>query len=560
MNRPPSCYSIVVLCLLLAALGSLRAQVVIRDTTFLSIQDTSRTRDVDLTTIPNKIILQTGTNTNLALNKDIAVRYTNPDPLKISNHPTASNPRLMIDGKVSATSFFELLPGQEGTQIRIDLQAVRVVNRVVTRVFPSNSINFRVRGYSIHLGLDTLSYKKVKQIVDNERANTDDFFDPDTARYLLLVVDKQDPSLTNPFSTTFGEIEVFGAGYLQEGQFTSKARDAGKSVNWGRASWRALTPPGTSVRMQVRTGSTPNVTPSWSPWSEEVTLPNSLFNVFEPRQYMQYRVNLYTASVETPRVDEASLSYDTILVAKSTVAKVLPQAAQILKETQFQYQINVETDSRTTGIDTLVIFTKVPIVITGATVNDLNLPYSVQIQPGQITLGFGSTINFNATINVGFKFAPFLDETSFPSVVISKLNASNPQHVDATVINNVESWTLTASGVPEQVIVEAMADPNPFTPNGDGRNDETHFTFFVSNLVVARPVQITIYDVSGRLVKTVLDIKSTAQAFVEQNAVRWDGRDDNGRLLPPGLYIYQILVDVDGLTPAVVTKTVSIAY
>jgi hypothetical protein len=66
--------------------------------------------------------------------------------------------------------------------------------------------------------------------------------------------------------------------------------------------------------------------------------------------------------------------------------------------------------------------------------------------------------------------------------------------------------------------------------------------------------------VSGRLVRTLLDVKTTAQAFVEQNAIRWDGRNDNNRLLPPGLYIYQILVDIDGLSPAVVTKTVSIAY
>ncbi|MEX0737399.1 MAG: gliding motility-associated C-terminal domain-containing protein, partial [Bacteroidota bacterium] len=103
-------------------------------------------------------------------------------------------------------------------------------------------------------------------------------------------------------------------------------------------------------------------------------------------------------------------------------------------------------------------------------------------------------------------------------------------------------------------------DPNPFTPNGDGKNDQTRFSFFVSNLTEARPVQLKIYDVTGRLVKTILDTKSTAQAYVEQNAILWDGRDDNGRLLPPGLYIYQIIVEVDGLEPAVATKTLTIAY
>jgi len=539
---------------------SASSQIVFRDSLFALVQDTAGTRDVDLFTVPNKVILQAGTKTNLALNKDITVRYANPDPLKISNHPTAFNPYTMIDGKVSATSFFELLPGQEGTYFQIDLQAVRVVNRVVTRVFPSNSVNFRVRGYSIYLGMDTLTFKKVKQVADNALANTDDFFDPDTARYIAFRVDKQDPSLTSAFSTTFGEIEVYGVGYLQQGTFASRVRDAQVTVNWNRTSWKAATPQGTAVRVQVRTGDTPIVGPTWSPWSNEVTTPNSLFNVLEPRRYMQYRANLYTSSVETPRLDEVTISCDTLLVAKSTTARILPQTAQILKEAEFDYQVTLESDSRSTGVDTLILFTGVPLVVSNVNVNDLNVPVNVRSIPGQIVIGFENTVNFTAAINVHIKFTPFLDQTSFPSVVISKRNPDNPQWVDAATNANGLTWTLIALGVPDQVIVSAKADPNPFTPNGDGRNDFTFISFFVSNLVVERPVTINIFDVTGRVVRSLLDTKSTAQAYVEQNAIRWDGRDNNGRLLPPGLYIYQIKVDVDGLSPAVVTKTVSIAY
>jgi hypothetical protein len=548
--------------MLTIALASMSAssQLVFRDTAFALIQDTAGTHDVDLLTVPNKVILQTGTKTDLALNKDIVVRYANADPLKISNHPTAFNPYTMIDGKVSATSFFELLPGQEGTVIRIDLQAVRVVNRVITRVFPANSVNFRVRGYSIYIGMDTLTFKKVKQVADNSNANTEDFFDPDTARYVAIRIDKQDPSLTSAFSTTFGEIEVYGVGYLQQGTFTSVIQNALVPVNWNRASWIAATPQGTSVRIQVRTGDTPTVGPTWSSWSDEVTTPNSLFNVLEPRQYMQYRANLYTSSVETPRLDEVSISYDTLLVVKSTTARILPQTAQILKEAEFDYQVSLESDSRSTGVDTLILFTSVPLVVTNVSVNDLNLPFSVRSIPGQIVIGFGNTINFTAAINVHIKFTPFLDQTSFPSQVISKRIPDNPQRVDVVTNANGPSWTLIALGVPDQVIVSAKADPNPFTPNGDGRNDVTYISFFVSNLIVERPVTIGIFDVTGRQVRSLLDTKSSAQAYVEQNAIRWDGRDNNGRLLPPGLYIYQIKVDIDGLTPAVVTKTVSIAY
>ncbi len=534
------------------------AQQTIRDTNFSAVKDTANTADVDLDTFPGKIILLQGTNTNLALNRPVIVRYNNP--LKVSNHPTASNPQLVADGRVASDSFFELLPGQEGTFLRIDMQAIRVVNHLVIRTFPNNSSNFRVRGYSIYIGLDTLSLKKVKQVAENDFATTNDFFDPDTARFVVLSIDRQDPSLTNPFSTTFGEIEVYGTGYLSQGTFTSIVRDVGQTVNWGKAGWTATTPKATAVRMQFRTGSTPKVDNSWSDWSPEITTPDSLFEVFEPRQYMQYRVNLYTFSTETPRVDEVTVRYDTLLVATTATAAVLPQVNQILKETQVRYEVKVEAGTRTTGIDTLIIFTDLPLTVTKVTVNDQTVNASVEFRPGKVIVGLPASVNSNATLAVFLKFTPFLLENRFPSQIISRANPSNPQRVDATIVAGNESWTLLTTGVPEQLIVDVQADPNPFTPNGDGRNDLTYISFFISNLIEKRPVRITVYDIAGRVVRTLLDTHSSAAAFVERNAIPWDGRDDSGRLLPPGLYIYQIVVDADGLNPGVVTKTVTVAY
>jgi hypothetical protein len=533
--------------------SALVAQLSFRDTDFRAVMDTARTADVDLSTFPGNIILLTGTNTNLALNRPVVVRYT--DPTRISSHPTASNPN-----RVASNSFFELLPGQEGSYLRIDLQAIRVVNRVVMRTFPNNSPNFRVRGYSIYVGLDTLTLKKVKQVAENELATTNDFFDPDTARYVQIVIDRQDPSLTNPFSTTFGEIEVYGIGYLSQGRFTSRVRDAQQPVNWGTAGWRAVTPPGTLVTMQFRTGDVPTVNSTWSEWSPEIYQPDSLFDVFEPRRYLQYRINLYTFSTETPRVEEAIVRYDTLLVMQNAQASLNPQVTQILKDVQVRYDVNFETSARSTGVDTLVIFTDLPLTVTNVTVGGQAVGHRVDYRSGRIVIGLTTTLNTSTTMSVFLRFTPFLLENRFPSMILSNANPTNPQRVNATVSAGTESWTLLTTGVPEQIIVEAQADPNPFTPNGDGLNDQTAISFFVSNLVEPRPVKITIYDVTGRVVRTLLDVPSAAAAFVERNAILWDGRDDDGRLLPPGLYLYQIVVDVDGLNPAVVTKTIGLAY
>jgi len=132
--------------------------------------------------------------------------------------------------------------------------------------------------------------------------------------------------------------------------------------------------------------------------------------------------------------------------------------------------------------------------------------------------------------------------------------------VDAAIVGGKEATTLVTVGVPETIIMDGRVDPNPFTPNGDGRNDVTYFNFFVANLTDRRPVRIHVFDLTGRKVRTVFETSTTAQAYVEQNAIPWDGRDDNGKLLAPGVYVFQISVAADGNNPSALTKTVTIAY
>ena len=73
--------------------------------------------------------------------------------------------------------------------------------------------------------------------------------------------------------------------------------------------------------------------------------------------------------------------------------------------------------------------------------------------------------------------------------------------------------------------------PNPFTPNGDGVNDVV--TLFFDNPSGVSPI-VRIYDIRGSLVRELLNVGLTSAA--------WDGRDDAGRTMPMGLYLYQVEV------------------
>jgi hypothetical protein len=71
--------------------------------------------------------------------------------------------------------------------------------------------------------------------------------------------------------------------------------------------------------------------------------------------------------------------------------------------------------------------------------------------------------------------------------------------------------------------------PNPFNPS-------TQIRF---SLPTAGPVQLRIYDVRGRLVRTLVDQAYEAGTWT----VTWNGRDDRGRSVASGAYLYELRAD-----------------
>jgi hypothetical protein len=85
-----------------------------------------------------------------------------------------------------------------------------------------------------------------------------------------------------------------------------------------------------------------------------------------------------------------------------------------------------------------------------------------------------------------------------------------------------------------------IADPNPFSPNGDGLYDETKISFFVSRELDW--VTIEIYDIAGRQVRTLEWQVNISYSTVGRSPVDivWDGRDETGETVPYGVYILRV--------------------
>lgn len=92
-----------------------------------------------------------------------------------------------------------------------------------------------------------------------------------------------------------------------------------------------------------------------------------------------------------------------------------------------------------------------------------------------------------------------------------------------------------SAGTPETlggVILEEVR-PRVITPNGDSRNDVVFFQFDTS--VAGLPIEAVIRDIRGARVAGL-------QMNASEDALLWDGRNDNGRVSPSGVYIYSIKI------------------
>ena len=106
----------------------------------------------------------------------------------------------------------------------------------------------------------------------------------------------------------------------------------------------------------------------------------------------------------------------------------------------------------------------------------------------------------------------------------------------------------------ENLVTNFKVVPNPFTPNGDDVNDEVVVTFDVQRLLTPKPVQLEIFDLNGRRLR-LIERQLSSGGYSQQ----WDGRDDIGQVVPPGLYLLRISAEADHAGEAQM-RIVSVAY
>jgi len=93
------------------------------------------------------------------------------------------------------------------------------------------------------------------------------------------------------------------------------------------------------------------------------------------------------------------------------------------------------------------------------------------------------------------------------------------------------------------------AKPNPFSPDGDGFEDRTQITM---RMPAKSLITLAVYDAAGRRMAVLLDEEPTMS-----EGIYWDGRDNEGRVLPIGIYVLHMTADGESVREAVTTFVIA---
>ena len=307
-----------------------------------------------------------------------------------------------------------------------------------------------------------------------------------------------------------------------------------------------------------------------------------------PRRYFQFQVSLKGSDLAAARVlKDLSFIYASPALADSLRGEIYPRVADVSDRVHYTYSVLATLRSRgLTGFDVIRIGTpsRVEEIISVELLDAAGEPLAshsfaglgdttlvdgfriLAVEDDGFALQFPPVRESATRIDVRFNTRVFTYSTRFPARVGLQSEESAFQAVEPGDVGILgpgdDAATSGTTVLSPQVLgwnrlLDAVAvQPNPFTPNGDGVNDELSVRYDLVSVTAATPVAIRVYDLAGRQVATVSESVEGSGRYKDKT---WDGRDAGGNLLAPGVYLIRIEVDGDAEN-AEQAKVVSLVY
>ena len=400
-------------------------------------------------------------------------------------------------------------------------------------------------------------------------------FPDEWARYVRYKVTE-----TRQDTPNIGEVMVFGVGYAYDGEYESDWLDFGTAnnvKNFKSVTWDGTASEGTSIKIQTKTAyyNASNVLIQ-SDWSDEYSKKTFELESPEPATMVKYKVKLSTQDYQkSPSLESITFSYsEDDQPVDYASAFILPTEVAMGADSTFVY--NLAYDLKT-GQDLKSVSFSMPSFSRLNYVYSTALSDTLKVVDNNPDTVDSNEVVYNATVDSLYVTFPekIMKSTDVDSLYFSftaKL-LKNIHNFHAFIYNEdmnddaggVKVWenkdlgtiTVLTSSIKKGVITEAKAVPKVFTPNDDNTNDFTVIEFTLAKITT--DVKIYIFGTNGGLVATIFDdVLDPKEYFIPDDQKLgktsgelddlpgfWDGRDEDGDKVPPGVYFYQIVADTD---------------
>ncbi len=332
----------------------------------------------------------------------------------------------------------------------------------------------------------------------------------------------------------------------------------------------------------LRSGQRGEIEPDAAHWSQWQVLANGgSLELPAPRRYVQLRVDFANYALDAARaLGEIAFGHGAPAL-DGIVAEISPAVTEPGARTRFTLvarvvnhgaapgfeRFRVETPSRVAAIHSVEVFDRDLHRVDGAEFGadaDLSLlpvragAFAIEaVTDGYFSLRVPRIAADGARLRVVFDAAAYRYGTRFRGSVFADDRAELAQHTeagDATPELDTDDLLVRVS-VGSQVLAGVEVIPPVLSPNGDGINDRAEVVCTVLHLLAPAPLRVQIRDLAGRSVRSLT-------AGAAQNGLvnlSWDGRDDGGELVPPGVYLVAAAVESDTRTERRVCP-VAVAY
>jgi hypothetical protein len=151
-----------------------------------------------------------------------------------------------------------------------------------------------------------------------------------------------------------------------------------------------------------------------------------------------------------------------------------------------------------------------------------DLPSTGQVELGLALLGHGASMEGEGPVAI-LHFRVLRNGPAMVRLTGSSVRDTGNRELLGQAVVRMTRPTEEAVTLPTQYVL-GDARPNPFNPK----------TVISYDLPQTSQVQLVIYDVAGRVVRTLVD----GQRPAGSHGAEWDGRDDGGRPVGSGIYFY----------------------